>query len=91
LGKNVFDIIIKISGALFGPMLGLFLLAMLSRRANSVGAWIGFFSGAIVLTAIWIKSDVSHWWYGAFTCVPTFVVGWIASWAFPLPVRLPRA
>ena len=85
LGENVFDIIIKISGALFGPMLGLFLLAMLSRRANSAGAWIGFVSGAIVLSATWITTDVSHWWYGALTCVPTFVVGWLASWAFPIP------
>ena len=89
LGENVFDIIIKISGALFGPMLGLFLLAMLSRRANSAGVWIGFVAGAIVLSATWITTNVSHWWYGALTCIPTFVVGWIASWAFPMPEPMP--
>jgi solute:Na+ symporter, SSS family len=83
LGKNVFDIIIKISGALFGPMLGLFLLAMWCRRANSIGAWIGFLTGAGVLTIVWTKTSVSHWWYGAFTCIPTLVVGWISSRMFP--------
>ena len=82
LGRNVFDIIIKISGALFGPMLGLFLLAMWCRRATSSSAWIGFASGAGVLTVVWSMTDVSHWWYGAFTCVPTLVVGWIVSTAF---------
>ncbi len=82
LGRNVFDIVIKISGALFGPMLGLFLLAMWCRKANSIGAWIGFVSGAAVLIIIWSETEVSHWWYGAFTCVPTLVVGWICSLAF---------
>ena len=86
LGKNVFDIVIKISGALFGPMLGLFLLAMWSKRANSSGAWIGFVSGALVLTVVWRGTNVSHWWYGAFTCVPTLVVGWIGSLVFPSSV-----
>ncbi len=89
LGENVFDIIIKISGALFGPMLGLFLLAIFSKRANSRVAWIGFVSGVGVLTVVWSMSEVSHWWYGAFTCVPTLVVGWIASLAFPASKRFP--
>jgi Na+/proline symporter len=79
LGRNVFDIVIKISGALFGPMLGLFLLAMWCKRANSIGAWTGFISGAGVLTIVLTMTNVSHWWYGAFTCIPTLVVGWIAS------------
>lgn len=83
LGKNVFDIIIKISGALFGPMLGLYLLAMWSRRATSAGAWIGFFFGAVTLTIVWTMTDVSHWWYGAFTCLPTLAAGWIGSRMFP--------
>ncbi len=83
LGDHVFDIIIKISGALFGPMLGLFLLAMWCRRANSSGAWIGFVSGAGVLTIVWTMTGVSHWWYGALTCVPTLVMGWIGSLLVP--------
>ena len=82
LDKHVFDIIIRISGALFGPMLGLFLLAMCSRRANSTGAWMGFIAGAGVLLVVWSWTDVSHWWYGALTCIPTLVVGWFASTLF---------
>lgn len=87
LGKNVFDIIIKISGALFGPMLGLFLLAMWSKRANSTGAWIGFLAGAGVLAVVWGMTDVSHWWYGAFTCVPTLTAGWVGSIVFSSSVQ----
>jgi Na+/proline symporter len=108
LGENVFDIIITIAGAFFGPMLGLFALGMLVRRANARGAAWGLFAGAAgvavaastaipadwlaalapgyfaELTAMWPKK-ISPWWYGAFGCVPTLVVGWLASYLAPPP------
>lgn len=86
LGKNVFDIIIKISGALFGPLLGLFLLGMLVPRANTAGALIGLIAGVDALV-IALLTPISPWWYGALTCVPTFVVGTVASLFFPAPPK----
>ncbi|MFO0963971.1 MAG: sodium/solute symporter, partial [Gemmataceae bacterium] len=38
LGEHVFDIIIRISGAFFGPLLGLFVLGAAVPRANAAGA-----------------------------------------------------
>jgi SSS family transporter len=70
LGEHVFDIIIRISGAFFGPLLGLFLLAALVRRANSEGAAAGLLAGLFSLVLIF-PSPVSPWWYGALTCLPT--------------------
>jgi SSS family solute:Na+ symporter len=32
-------------------------------------------------------AKISPWWYGAFTCVPTFTVGWAASYLFPAPAE----
>jgi SSS family solute:Na+ symporter len=84
LGNNVFDIIIKISGALFGPLLGVFLMGMFFPRANSGGAMIGLVAGAAALTAAML-TPISPWWYGALTCVPTVVVGTAASFLFPAP------
>lgn len=84
LGNNVFDIIIKISGALFGPLLGVFLLGMLVPRANAGGALIGVGAGVSCLLAVLLTS-LSHWWYGAVTCVPTVAVGALASLLFPAP------
>jgi Na+/proline symporter len=91
LGNNVFDIIIKISGALFGPMLGLFLLGMMSKRVGTAGAWVGFIAGAATLVFIWRETEISHWWYGFFTCVPTLIAGWLASLAIPVCGDLPVA
>jgi SSS family transporter len=84
LGEHVFDIIITIAGAFFGPLLGLFLLGMLMPRANSGGATAGLLAGAVALSSV-VLTPISRWWYGAFTCVPTFVVGALASLLFAAP------
>lgn len=84
LGKNVFDIIILISGAFFGPLLGLFLLGMLVPRANASGAVMGLICGlATLVAAVW--TPISPWWYGVLTCVPTILVGGLASFLFAPP------
>ncbi len=89
--KNVFDIIITIVGMFLGLILGLFLLGMLSKRANTAGAWIGFMAGAVTLIVVYLVSEVwawqkvSHWWYGMVTSVPTLFIGWLASHLFPPP------
>lgn len=84
LGEHVFDIIIRISGAFFGPLLGLFVLGTTVRRANAPGALIGLGAGAATL-AIIFPTDINAWWYGAFTCLPTLAVGACASLLFPAP------
>ena len=53
-----------------------------------VGVGLGL-AGAAVLIVSWTTTAISHWWYGVLTCVPTLVVGWLASWAFPPPVVEP--
>jgi Na+/proline symporter len=84
LGEHSFHIIIRISGALFGPLLGLFLLGAGVRRANAQGAVIGLAAGVVALTII-VFLQVSFWWYGACTCLPTLLVGAISSLFFSAP------
>jgi SSS family solute:Na+ symporter len=86
LGEFVFDIIIRISGALYGPLLGLFLLGTCVPRANARGAHFGLAAGLVSLALVF-PSPVSPWWYGAFTCLPTLVVGILASFFFPPPAE----
>lgn len=84
LGEHVFDIIIRISGAFFGPLLGLFVLGAAIPRANAQGALIGLAAGGVALALIF-PSEINFWWYGAFTCIPTLVIGAVASLLFPAP------
>jgi Na+/proline symporter len=84
-GETVFDIIVKIAGTCFGPLLGLFLLAALVPRANAAGALFGLVAGLVSIALVIAMTTVSPLWYGAVTCLPTVLVGCIASLCFPAP------
>ena len=83
-GGNVFPLIMKIAGMFFGLLLAVFLLGMLVRRANTPGVSIGLVAGIVALAATFVL-PISHWWFGLLTCVPTFVVGALASLFFAPP------
>jgi Na+/proline symporter len=81
----VIGIIMKIAGAFLGLLFGVYLLGLLVPRANTGGALIGLVAGVLSLTVAWGLLKVAGWWYGAFTCVPVFVCGSLASYLFPPP------
>ena len=85
LGTNVIGMITGVAGTFLGLLLGLFLLGMFVRRANTGGAILGFAAGTACFIAIRTLTNVPHWWYGAFTTFPTLIVGWGASYFFPAP------
>lgn len=82
MGGNVFPMIMKIAGMFFGLQLGIFLLGMTVKRATSRSATIGLAAGIIGLVLTFVFS-ISHWWYGAITCLPTYLVGVAASVLLP--------
>lgn len=73
----------KAIGLVGGPLLGLFLLGITVRSANSTGAVIGWLAGVIVLVPVCFNSRTSFLWYGVIGCGVTMLVGWGASLAFP--------
>jgi SSS family solute:Na+ symporter len=88
LGPNVLDIIMTIAGTLLGALLAVFLLGMFTSRANAGGALCGLAAGAVSLVMVASATNIPSWWYGAFTILPTIVIGWLASRVFPPPTRL---
>ncbi len=69
----------KAIGLVGGPLLGLFLLGMLARRANAWGAVVGWAAGVVAVIPICFYSKTSFLWYGVVGCVVTYVTGWLAS------------
>ncbi|MFH1269161.1 MAG: hypothetical protein ABIK89_25820, partial [Planctomycetota bacterium] len=68
-----------------GLLLAVFLMGMLVRRANTGGAVVGLAAGAVSLAFVWTQTSIHGWWYGAYTCLPTFGVGVLASYLFRPP------
>lgn len=89
LGDNVIGIITTIAGTCLGMLLAIYLLGMFVPRANMAGVLVGFVAGLVCLAAVWIFSEIPKWWFGAFTILPTFVVGAIASLFFDPPPAEP--
>ncbi|MDW8309384.1 MAG: sodium/solute symporter [Verrucomicrobiales bacterium] len=77
----------KAIGLVGGPLLGLFLLGILVRRANTVGAIAGWLVGVLVLVPIAFRTKVSFLWYGVVGCGVTMLIGWLVSWLCPASKR----
>ena len=90
LGTHVIEIVTKIAGTFLGLLLGLFFLGILVPRANALGATIGLAAGAVSLICVWTLTPIPHWWYGAFSSIPAFAVGWAASYAAGAPSQEQR-
>ena len=69
----------KIMGMLGGPLLGVFLLGMLTKRTNSVGALMGAFFGSLALAYVVFSTEVSFLWYAAIGCAATMILGYVFS------------
>ncbi len=79
---GIIEIVGKMSSFFGGPLLGMFLLGILTRRANSLGALLGCTCG---VTATWLvsSSHVSWLWYGPIGCLSTLVAGYATSYLGP--------
>lgn len=87
LGEGLLPFMVKYTTCFLGPVLGLFLLGMLSRRANGDGAFWGALAAAALLIglsqAAWFK--LPGIWYSAFTAPVAFGLGWLFSLAGAAP------
>lgn len=84
------EVTVKIMGLFGGPLLGIFLLGVLVRRANATGAFIGAMAGALVGVAVafpatFLHTRISCLWIGFSAAVVTFTIGWATSFAAAPP------
>ena len=78
-GGRVVEVGLQIASIAYGALLGVFLLGVLTRRANERGAMVGMVFGFAIELYLWLGSRVPWtWWVMIGSCV-TFAVGWMAS------------
>jgi SSS family transporter len=73
---------LKVLGFLSGPLLGMFLLGILTRRANNVGVLAGTIIGTL-LTYLVARTSVAWLWYGPVGCLATVAFGYLLSFLHP--------
>jgi len=80
---RVVEVGLQIASVTYGALLGVFLLGVLTKRANQNGAILGMICGFSVELYLWLGSHVPWtWWVAIGTCV-TFTVGYAASFVMP--------
>jgi solute:Na+ symporter, SSS family len=76
---RVVEVGLQIASIAYGALLGVFLLGVLTKRANQRGAIAGMVCGLAMELYLWQWSQVAFtWWVFLGTCV-TFAVGYSAS------------
>jgi Na+/proline symporter len=68
-----------------GPLVGVFLVGMLTRTANGTGVCLGALVGFLGVMAIATLTSISWMWYGAFSAGLTFGMTLLISPAFAAP------
>jgi SSS family solute:Na+ symporter len=79
--RGVLVLALTIASVPYGSMLGIFLLGVLTRQANSRGALAGALLALAVLGFVLGFTSIAWTWYVAIGTVVTFVGGWVASLA----------
>lgn len=76
---SVLEAGLTIASITYGSMLGVFLLGVLTKRANEHGAILGMAVGLVSMLGVWAASDIAFTWYVLVGTVITFAVGYGAS------------
>ncbi len=83
--ETIFAIAAKVVSPFAGPLLGMFLLGMLSRRVNSFGVVAGAVAGTVATVAVTYGTSI-HWlWYFVVGTAGSCVAGYALSFLRPAP------
>ena len=76
---RVVEVGLQIASVAYGALLGVFLLGVLTRRANQRGAMLGMACGFGMELYLWLGTHIPWTWWVMIGTTVTFVVGWIVS------------
>jgi solute:Na+ symporter, SSS family len=80
---RVVEVGLQIASVAYGALLGVFLLGVLTRKANQRGAAIGMLFGLGVELYLWLRTPVPWTWWVMIGTIVTFGVGYLASATVP--------
>ena len=86
---TVIEAINKIGSLFYGPILMLFLLAILSKKTTGLGVNIGLLAGVAANIYVWKCAPQIFWfWWNVIGATVTFIVVYIVRFLHPLALRL---
>jgi Na+/proline symporter len=86
LGSAI-EVVNKFGSYFYGSILGVFMLAIFTKRASGTGAALGLFIGMGVVGLVASFTKVHFLWWNVVGTVAVFVSGYLISLATPAPVK----
>jgi Na+/proline symporter len=83
MDQSVLDAGLSVLSLTTGPVLGAFLLGVLTRRVGGGAVLIGMAAGAVVLTILWWTNAVGWTWYTLAGAAITTLVALLATAIVP--------
>jgi SSS family solute:Na+ symporter len=80
--KSVLEAGLTIASITYGSMVGVFLLGILTKKANERGSILGMVAGVLGMLAVWKFSTLPFTWYVLVGTVITVATGYSASLIF---------
>ena len=76
---SLIEVVNRFGSFFYGSILGVFLLAIGWKRANSTGAFVGLLAGMGVVAWVTINTSIAFLWHNLVGAVVVFAVGMIVS------------
>jgi Na+/proline symporter len=76
---SLIEVVNKFGSYFYGSLLGVFALAIGTRRATGNGAFFGLLAGMVTVALVASYSKISFLWYNVIGCVVVVVVGMLLS------------
>jgi SSS family solute:Na+ symporter len=76
---SVFTTGLTIASLVYGPMLGAFLLGVLTKRANQTGVMTGMGGSLCFMSLVWYKTSLAWTWYVLLGTLVCLSVGYVVS------------
>ncbi|MFN2516257.1 MAG: sodium:solute symporter [Pyrinomonadaceae bacterium] len=86
--RSALDQALSVASLINGPVLGVFLVGTFLKRVSEPPALIGMLTSLVVMTYIRFFTPLAWTWYVLIGSIITFVVAWLAAFAFtPAPAE----
>jgi len=85
--RSALDAALSVASILNGPVLGVFLLGALSRRAGTAAAFAGMAAGLAAVVSVWLLTPVAWPWYTLVGSMTTVIVGTLLGSLSPKTAR----
>jgi SSS family transporter len=88
--QSVLEAGLAIASVVYGALLGVFLLGVLTRRVQEKAAMTGMVAGLLVMIYVRTSTGIAFTWYVGIGTTVTFLVAWLASFFWKEPMRRPE-